>query len=1198
MKPMGATISENGYEQQKQHHQQQLQKQARRRRRKEKGPPIRRVRRQAQERLENLNEPNGRPRMGAIGRQPMRSGGGEQSVQGAAIHSNGHEGDGDRNIDGKLVAPLSWLDGAVVAPADSEAGPGLEPVEDTHRERRYDDIETARRGWPANGQQDLYPSNNANDDHDEVQLDHRHEMDIRHPNSGLPMVNSFDKRRASRASPLEFQAELSRHDEELEGDNLSNDSSQNSGSRHRRRRDTAADRSPTTNNANKQTSGDGAGVPGQGQRRRSAVAEQTRIPFNYANERNLNPHLEEVPAGRTTRRRHGARAQAIVESFDLHPETFDSGETTRAGRFKVGHEPGLELVETKAELAAVDTPVPDGRPSLAHLDKMALLHQQSQRIDIERASRRRQVVNSKSAGFEDGDLEGARQRRQGPTREMALAARLGPNWTPNPSVGNLIDNSDGRVNTLAIDVIDGNLETSQAADQDDSRHSDERPNEVSSQLEPTSTGQLPPARAGSGQLEAASKLFDSRDGDQTNSSSSSSSSFKSQRPDWPLPFGWISASEFVTEKSNIRMSEWAPRARRGKFNNIATVREPTTGKAAATPTESLTRRLDSDNFINFHRAAHKRHLEQQQQQQRAWRHGKRLLDDQSDRRRPPDGRNTRLAHDNDDALSIAGAVGGRRRRRQPYESQRESGHKLQLSRTEQRRRRFSRSDKSARSSGGVVASGPLRRHRRLASGAAGDQSDTEIPSAGRVQVIQATPPSGRGEGSTLRSISVQYESTTHGLDDDAEPARSDAVLDNLELQDEIVTSPGVREPPVMPNGRTSNVDNSNISTGDDDEEEDEQQEDEGEDDQDEDDDSIRGRLPGPMGNVGGTANDENLLWTAGQYLYMHMRAFAASSMYGVQVDVEWSNENEWMGINRTMDDGEQAPSSFPGELSRPDFNGSERVHGGSRDFGARTNAIAPIATIELVSGQDLHLQCTAQALGRLPEVNWYKRVERVPDHIPEEMRKQMVRSLGDDIFWPVTSLDLLDDESLGEPSENFVCSQSVTIFDNLLNQTFTVVNSLKLSEHSHEQTGGLNLAPTSQVRVEPNNERHHDLYACMVTADVRHECATLGVNIRHASSSKLPPGLSKRLLAHSMSELPSNIEPKRVPTRIIDVNEDLLREESNYDFLRQSQLVGKSNRNSRLNSCRKSPYIHYMSNTIYPMLNLILSSIWGSMGAN
>jgi len=143
------------------------------------------------------------------------------------------------------------------------------------------------------------------------------------------------------------------------------------------------------------------------------------------------------------------------------------------------------------------------------------------------------------------------------------------------------------------------------------------------------------------------------------------------------------------------------------------------------------------------------------------------------------------------------------------------------------------------------------------------------------------------------------------------------------------------------------------------------------------------------------------------------------------------------------------------------------------------------------------------------------------------------------------------DEELANGNK-FVCTKSTTVFDNLLNQTFTVVGSLKLSQFNdmemHKRKGqrkqmnsfgseapiDISSTARSMQKIEPRqrhrqsslirgqqtgpqtgsgplfkplqyNQAQYDLFACIVDADVRHAYATLGVNFRHAPSHMSSP---------------------------------------------------------------------------------------------
>lgn len=103
-------------------------------------------------------------------------------------------------------------------------------------------------------------------------------------------------------------------------------------------------------------------------------------------------------------------------------------------------------------------------------------------------------------------------------------------------------------------------------------------------------------------------------------------------------------------------------------------------------------------------------------------------------------------------------------------------------------------------------------------------------------------------------------------------------------------------------------------------------------------------------------------------------------------------------------------------------------------------------------------------------------------------------------------------------------SQTSTVFDSLANQTFTVVNSLQLSQYNDniDSSSAAAAAATSSASSSssptptPSSLRKSDgvynLYACIVDADVRHNYATLGVHLRRALV-QLPRDVSSRLEA-------------------------------------------------------------------------------------
>lgn len=98
--------------------------------------------------------------------------------------------------------------------------------------------------------------------------------------------------------------------------------------------------------------------------------------------------------------------------------------------------------------------------------------------------------------------------------------------------------------------------------------------------------------------------------------------------------------------------------------------------------------------------------------------------------------------------------------------------------------------------------------------------------------------------------------------------------------------------------------------------------------------------------------DESLMWSTGQYLYMHMRALAASSIFGVEVDVEWSNERS-NGTSFDMIDSQSIGNDGRSEkkISGPR---NRRLHY------AKAHDATPFATIDVIAGQSLQLQCTGK----------------------------------------------------------------------------------------------------------------------------------------------------------------------------------------------------------------------------------------------
>lgn len=182
-------------------------------------------------------------------------------------------------------------------------------------------------------------------------------------------------------------------------------------------------------------------------------------------------------------------------------------------------------------------------------------------------------------------------------------------------------------------------------------------------------------------------------------------------------------------------------------------------------------------------------------------------------------------------------------------------------------------------------------------------------------------------------------------------------------------------------------------------------------------------------------------------------------------------------------------------------------------------------------------------------IQWYKLVNSIPKSLKNSLK--IVRRIGYGIYWPLTELDLLNEyEDLRQP-RSFVASQTKTIFDNLDNQTFTVVSSVQLSQYNDRvESETIKSAP-------PSMGGDYNLYACIVDADVRHNYATLGVHFRE-SPSKIPSEISRRLLAKSAltySNSKSSDISKPDPT-IARISGDVISTDSyaNFNLLRDDQL--------------------------------------------
>lgn len=178
---------------------------------------------------------------------------------------------------------------------------------------------------------------------------------------------------------------------------------------------------------------------------------------------------------------------------------------------------------------------------------------------------------------------------------------------------------------------------------------------------------------------------------------------------------------------------------------------------------------------------------------------------------------------------------------------------------------------------------------------------------------------------------------------------------------------------------------------------------------------------------------------------------------------------------------------------------------------------------------------------------WYKRVYTIPSQL--KGLSKIIRRIGHDLYWPLTELDLLNEFTSAGSGRSFVSSQTTTIFDNLANQTFTVVSSLQLSQYNDK---------SEHIEANSLPIGNFNLYACIVDADVRHNFATLGVHLRE-TPRKIPFEISQRLRARSiltksqkfssLSNEPLIAESKQLPIE--------LKSYPNYDSIRESHLQCK-----------------------------------------
>lgn len=100
--------------------------------------------------------------------------------------------------------------------------------------------------------------------------------------------------------------------------------------------------------------------------------------------------------------------------------------------------------------------------------------------------------------------------------------------------------------------------------------------------------------------------------------------------------------------------------------------------------------------------------------------------------------------------------------------------------------------------------------------------------------------------------------------------------------------------------------------------------------------------------------DDDLMWIAGQYLYMEVRAVAGSPLFGAEVSVEWSNErvNDTNSFAPPIDD----PQVGQGLQMKDSYSGSNEANEDARG----TRDTSPFATIDVIPGQNLHLQCAGE----------------------------------------------------------------------------------------------------------------------------------------------------------------------------------------------------------------------------------------------
>lgn len=187
------------------------------------------------------------------------------------------------------------------------------------------------------------------------------------------------------------------------------------------------------------------------------------------------------------------------------------------------------------------------------------------------------------------------------------------------------------------------------------------------------------------------------------------------------------------------------------------------------------------------------------------------------------------------------------------------------------------------------------------------------------------------------------------------------------------------------------------------------------------------------------------------------------------------------------------------------------------------------------------------------QFQWFKRIDSLPNNSDAENIRHKVRPIGNKLFLPIEETNSIEQTQTG-----CVLSQSITIFDNLVNQTFTVVNGLQLSQCVEPAGARAYDLLGVDKRSGDTTSGQHNLYACMVDADVRHSFATLAVNYRTAPIiNQLPRELRRLLHARTMTK-----GRKPPPLRTNVDNNFMVASEQNVadkmNFMRASnQLTGK-----------------------------------------